>query len=381
MKLKISELFEPGDEITVSGEGFPISSEEIKEMTMQKIHAARGRRQVHILRRTGRGLLIAAVLVCLMTATAVAAGLSIHQRRQEELRQELNIEQSAVDNYVEFSVPQETELPEGPSAATLSTFYDGRHQVVYLDISPISAREITQLRALLEGRIGSRRGPSLRAESIGGEKGVYLDIRPFYLGSGVPLYDAETATLTCRLLVPSESLPAEESLTVRLSLLDANETPVRDFGEITIERTEDVCRRVTFDEPLVFSNPLSGEEGRLTGIELHNASFVWLVEIPQQALHSIFDYSPDRDASRQQAREDAFRGWLTPLMDGKLMDGGVTLSDGRWFGGPWVEGEEPWILCYEDENLLKIGYGSIRPVMNPENAVSTTVLGQTISLD
>ena len=77
-------------------------------------------------KRTLHVLLIAAVLAALLTACAV--GYSIHQRRQQELRESLKIEENHVAGYQEFEkapTPEETTVEsEGktPSVQLISTF-------------------------------------------------------------------------------------------------------------------------------------------------------------------------------------------------------------------------------------------------------------------
>ena len=97
-------------------------------------------------RRIVRTILIAAVLAALMAATAYAI-VSIHQRRQQELRENLQIEENHVAGYQEF---EEISRPEGTAAEPnekdasvqlISTFRNGRFADVYFSISPITREE------------------------------------------------------------------------------------------------------------------------------------------------------------------------------------------------------------------------------------------------
>ena len=96
-------------------------------------------------KRTLHVLLIAAVLAALLTACAV--GYSIHQRRQQELRESLKIEENHVAGYQEFEkapTPEETTVEsEGktPSVQLISTFREGQFADVYFSISPITREE------------------------------------------------------------------------------------------------------------------------------------------------------------------------------------------------------------------------------------------------
>jgi len=96
-------------------------------------------------KRTLHVLLIAAVLAALLTACAI--GYSIHQRRQQELRESLKIEENHVAGYQEFEeapTPEETTVEsEGktPSIQLISTFRVGLFADVYFSISPITREE------------------------------------------------------------------------------------------------------------------------------------------------------------------------------------------------------------------------------------------------
>lgn len=95
-------------------------------------------------KRTIGVFLIAAVLVTLLAACAV--GYSIHQRRQQELRESLKIEENHVAGYQEFketSTSEETatESEEKSSVQLISTFRNGRFVDVYFSISPITREE------------------------------------------------------------------------------------------------------------------------------------------------------------------------------------------------------------------------------------------------
>ena len=96
--------------------------------------------------RIVRTILIAAVLAALMAATAYAI-VSIHQKRQQELRASLKIEENQVAGYQEF---EEISRPEGTAAEPnekdasvqlISSFRNGRFADVYFSISPITREE------------------------------------------------------------------------------------------------------------------------------------------------------------------------------------------------------------------------------------------------
>ncbi len=99
-----------------------------------------------IKKRTLHVILIAAVLAALMATTAYAI-VSIYQKRQQELRENLKIEENHVAGYQEF---EETSTPEGTATASnekdasvqlISTFRNGRFADVDFSISPITREE------------------------------------------------------------------------------------------------------------------------------------------------------------------------------------------------------------------------------------------------
>ena len=96
-------------------------------------------------KRTLRVILVAAVLATLLAACTI--GYSVHQRRQQELRENLKIEENHVAGYQEF---QETSTPEGTATESnekdasvhlISTFRNGEFVDVYFSISPITKEE------------------------------------------------------------------------------------------------------------------------------------------------------------------------------------------------------------------------------------------------
>ena len=93
-----------------------------------------------------RTFLLAAILLALMAATAYAI-VSIHQKRQQELRENLQIEENHVAGYQEFeevSTPEETATEQNEKDASvqlISTFRNGRFADVYFSISPITREE------------------------------------------------------------------------------------------------------------------------------------------------------------------------------------------------------------------------------------------------
>lgn len=78
--------------------------------------------------------LAAAVAAALLTVTAYAA-VSIHTRRRQEIRQNMNIDASNTESYVEYAA-------DDGGVTLLSAINDGEFQRVYVNISPVDMAEI-----------------------------------------------------------------------------------------------------------------------------------------------------------------------------------------------------------------------------------------------
>ena len=100
-------------------------------------------KRVSSARRFWRTALLAAVIAAFLGLTAYAVGLSVHQRRQQELRQDLNIDGSGTDSYVEYPVPTQESAPT-PGVTILSAISDGQEQMVYVNVCPVSEEEVGQ---------------------------------------------------------------------------------------------------------------------------------------------------------------------------------------------------------------------------------------------
>ena len=97
-------------------------------------------------KRTLRVILIAAVLAALLAACGI--GYSIHQRRQQDLRENLKIEENLVAGYQEFEETSTLEVTatesneKDASVHLISTFRNGEFVDVYFSISPITREEV-----------------------------------------------------------------------------------------------------------------------------------------------------------------------------------------------------------------------------------------------
>ena len=368
--MTISELFDYGDEIAVTGESPWLDPEEIKEMTMKRIHsqpqtAPRGR----VLRRTGRTLLFAAVIASLLTVTAVAAGLSIHQKRQSQLRRELGIDQNHVSDYVEAPLPAGSEEPE-PGATLLSTVNDGEFQRVFVNVSPVEPEVIEHFGSTWENADGSSWYYEFSFTGDGEHFGIAM---PIVLtdGSGsaaagtlaqllASAYDEETGTLTlecdCFNTMFDFTRPYDLTLSLyKMTRQDTDTLPeeIRSFGTVTVTPTQAEGRSIRFDQPVPFENPATGGRGQVIGMELRSMSVELLLE--HDDMETL--YAPCQlEGEAQKAFFEEQTAWLNALnaLEQSLV---LTYADGRTQSG--LAGMRSW---YEDglvHSYLGLGTGSI----------------------
>jgi hypothetical protein len=87
---------------------------------------------------------LAACLILALSATAVAAGISIYKRQQQKLSESLKIEENQVHSYVEADVESAPEEVK-PGIQFISSLSDGEFQRVYLSLNPVTADEAHKL--------------------------------------------------------------------------------------------------------------------------------------------------------------------------------------------------------------------------------------------
>ena len=416
MNKQISELFDYGGEIEVEADRVPFDPKEIRKMTMNKIHNRQGKRALQL---TGRSLLIAAVIAGLLTITAFAAGLSIHQRRQEEIRESLGIEENHVTDYVEQDTPEEP----GPGVTVLSVINTGSSQGLYLNVSPVEPEEVRDslieeetdgvVRSLsycvtwnetdmVDTRIVTQDWDFAEEDLIteenmpwGAENYQHPSREAMvrkYLEQG---YDPETKTLTLRCGIPNSVLDLSGPVTLHLICWEmrARLEPVpgeegvcraaeesaeiyRDYGFFTFDPvTEHSSRIVWFPEPVEFENPELGGTGRFLGVELQPTKMYWILDC--EAMNTIC--TPEKRRAAFEADPDAYHqleiSWVG-LLDRLEREASMTFSDGtvlRQLNGETSHfGEDGW--------LYNEGWYPDTPTIDIDAVESVTICGVTIPL-
>ncbi len=293
---------------------------------------------IKLRRKVWRTALIAAVIISMLIVTAAAVGISIHMRKQEEIRNNYNIDKNNVASYNQYSVP---EKPEG-KLTLLSGINDGEFYRLYADYSPISKEEMEKyILQELTGEETEFYSLGFKVEERGAEKtgGVAFfnikdwDFRPEEMttvtrnGETVSVpnekakvrkileqsYDEETQTATLEFHIYMKPLePGKEYELVLYSL--------REYGEpaqgLMTERREELARAkfIPSEAPakiLRFPEAveLTGERGQrfsFTGCELYSTGVIWYVESVNA--DKIFDTEKyNRQEMSEKEREEILR--------------------------------------------------------------------------
>lgn len=231
-------------------------------------------------RKLWRTLLLAAVIASLLGVTAYAIGYGIHQQRQQELRQRMQIDEHQVENYMEYPVPTE-EAERGQTTVTLlSSMADEEFIKFYFNISPLEKEEMVEEQGNITlARIVLRYFCSFNGKTAS----LVVPVEE----NGQVLYDEASKTLTCESSFLLEELAREhagfplEVTVVRSVGGDGVRTfdYLEELGRFTIEEGPALQSRVClFETPVDFICEELGKTGRVLGVELHPSSMTWLLE-------------------------------------------------------------------------------------------------------
>ena len=280
---------------------------------------------------------LAAALVLALGITAFAVW-NIHAARQQELRADLQIEESGVESYHEYDVPSAA----GSGLTLLSTINDGEFQKVYVNVSPVGLDVIERFPGTvsfawtLDGislngeEYWMVAGPRLKGgRSVSG----YEEIRQAVLEDA---YDEETETLTLECHLSNEAIRQAQEARGRDSVLltvtlwdhqasaDAGGGNVAEwlrsqesFGSVWVTPTDLETRYIDF-HGFRYQDEASGKTISVIGLELSPTSAVWK-----------FDYE---DAEKIHADRD--QGLLVEwgqIQDRVSIDAMLVFSDGETF--------------------------------------------------
>ena len=322
-------------------------------------------------RRIVRTILIAAVLAALMAATAYAI-VSIHQKRQQELRENLKIEENHVAGYQEF---EEISRPEGTAAEPnekdasvqlISSFRNGRFADVYFSISPITREEAwdaigwEQKNAIYVIASNSRElDDAYRKIGKGTEKdlyGRYPVLPPIqedeYLRTHETreellekYYDADTQSLMLKtaFLLSSDTIDWNKPVYMNVKIIElaslamsmdetieeywARYDPVcvRDYGTIPVVISDTEYVAADFREKdILVPAPSSDKVLQVLGVKIYASEMEW--QVTHENVDLIFNLPRDDDEAFRRGYEQLLE-WLA-VYDQVLDGSALIMEDG-----------------------------------------------------
>ena len=313
-------------------------------------------------KRTIQVILIAAALALLLAACAL--GYTIHQRRQQELRESLKIEENHVAGYQEFEkapTPEETTVEsEGktPSVQLISTFRNGRFADVYFSISPITREEAwdaigwEQKNAIYVIASNSRElDDAYRKIGKGTEKGLYgiFPVLPPIQGTREEMlekyYDAGTQSLMLKtgFLLSDEAVDWNKPVYMNVKIIElaslamsmdetieeywARYDPVcvRDYGTIpvTISSTEFLVADFSGKSILVKA-PSTDKVLNVLGVKIYVSEVEW--QVTHEDVDLIYNLPRDDDEAFRRGYEQLLE-WLS-VYDQVLDSSALIMEDG-----------------------------------------------------
>ena len=321
-------------------------------------------------KRTIQVILIAAALALLLAACAL--GYTIHQRRQQELRESLKIEENHVAGYQEFeetSAAAETSADsqeKAPSVQLISTFRNGEFVDVYFSISPITREEAwdaigwEQKNAIYVIASNSRElDDAYRKIGKGTEKGLYVRypiLPPIqedeYLRTHETreellekYYDADTQSLMLKtaFLLSSDTIDWNKPVYMNVKIIElaslamsmdetieeywARYDPVcvRDYGTIpvVISSTEFLVADFSGKSILVKA-PSTDKVLNVLGVKIYASEVEW--QVTHEDVDLIYNLPRDDDEAFRRGYEQLLE-WLA-VYDQALDSSALIMEDG-----------------------------------------------------
>ncbi len=281
-----------------------------------------GKTKSRSIRKFSRTLLIAAIIVSLLAVTASAIGVSAHIKKQQELREQFQIEENNVGSYKEYPADK---LETGEKTVTvLSCLNERDYMNVYLDLSPVEEDELKKFFFPVK-KAGVKSIHSFGAEAVD-ENGEAVDLVSVdYLFTEDTVYshndyensedtidgkvykdrklkpeakmreamrqaydkESKTLSLTAMFFVgyTGEKLPEE----IKFKLVDYTNfyngnTGAFLYGEKGAEMPEVIIEpapyenmKLYFPEPIVIKDEESGIELQYIGMEISATRAIWLM--------------------------------------------------------------------------------------------------------
>lgn len=287
----------------------------------------------------------AKMLVALIAAISLLAALgftayavsSIHQKRQEELRARLQVEQNNVTSYVEYPEPTEKE----PGVSLLSAISGAEFQTVYVNVSPISEKEayeglrqhlfqysldggesFTVAQAHFDSELVKEEDMIEIYDEDTGHSFKTLDPDKWAEYSMQCSYDKESQTLTLECGIVKSRIEGMEEL--ELTIMSFGEDWHRGhavakkiYGSVSFSPTPEQSRRILFPQPVPFGPESLPGRGSIAGLELHPTGIKLLFDIPDA--ETVFDPGSNEDIllAWSGSMDEALRSCTLYFADGK----------------------------------------------------------------
>lgn len=315
------------------------------------------RRSAKNLRRT---LLIAAVISVFFAVTAFAIGYGINRQRQQELREQLQIDQHQVEEYTEYPLPEENgekASSDGKMTVTLLSSIGGvEFDTIYINVSPFEKEWV-------HGQL------PMGASFDGGES--FATCTPA-MKNGEMIYDEATKTITfeCHRFHNS---PYSNDMIVAYGYGEEK----AELGRFALSISEAETRACIFEEPVEFYVDELGKTGRLLGVELYASGMTWLLEHEDS---ERFYYSDKglRFEELSQEDQDWIRSVQAPWANAisGVTQGTLHMADGSELQIIAAESGD-----YQD-GIVKRHTGYSLGTIDPDDVVSITLFdGSTVELN
>ena len=363
-----------------------------------------------------RTFLLAAILLALMAATAYAI-VSIHQKRQQELRENLQIEENHVAGYQEFeevSTPEETATEQNEKDASvqlISTFRNGRFADVYFSISPITREEAwdaigwEQKNAIYVIASNSRElDDAYRKIGKGTEKdlyGRYPVLPPIqedeYLRTHETreellekYYDADTQSLMLKteFLISSDPIDWNKPVYMNVKIIElaslassfdepieeywARYDPVcvRDYGTIpvTISATEYLVADFS-GKDIFIKVPSTDKALHVLGVNIYASEVEW--QVTHEGVDLIYNLPRDDDEAFRRGYEQLLE-WLA-VYD-QVLDGSALIME----DGTQIKLSPSESTPYE--NGVVTLYSHLDPTIDLRKVAAISIMGQEVEI-
>lgn len=242
----------------------------------------------HLMEKRIVTVVLAVALISSLGVTAYAISMSIHQKRQAEMKENSGMDNSSAQAHVEYTVPE-----ENTSGVTLlSAMNDGSSQYFIVNASPVTVEDLalTQhpVMVSLDG------GASWEQAMTAGDENT--------------AYDAESQTLTVSCRIGMDGRKAGEEISLMFRVGSQGE-----LGSITAKLTDPDTRLAYLSEPVALTNPVTGNPVLLLGAEFLGNQAIWMLET-EDADYFYGDYKNDSEEDAQ-LRQNKIVTWVNWLDD------------------------------------------------------------------